>query len=90
MRLFIDDIRDAPSSEWTVARSNTEAVRVLWLYKDAVAEISIDHDISHQVVVNGVSRPYPCNETFIPACHFIGALYQGQGLHAPKVTIHTA
>lgn len=44
MKLFIDDIRVAPQG-WVLARTITEAIRILATQK--VEEVSLDHDIAY-------------------------------------------
>lgn len=46
MKLFVDDIRKPPDDTWTVARTVTEAIRLLSRFSHW-DEISLDHDISH-------------------------------------------
>lgn len=62
MKLWVDDIRPAPADDWHIAKSVTEAIRALSNFDFEI--ISLDHDISHQVQVGRVSRPYPCEEGF--------------------------
>ena len=82
-RLFCDDIRPAPDG-WHLARTVTEAVRVL--SGGDVEEVSLDHDISHDIRLGSVHRPFPCEETFEPVARYIAAT-QCPDL---KITIHTA
>ena len=42
--LFIDDLRDAPSGEWIVTRSSSEAIAVMREH-GCPARISFDHDL---------------------------------------------
>ena len=90
IKLFVDDIRNAPDTSWVVARTVTDAIRTLaqWEVKD----ISLDHDISHQVAIGKVSRPYPCDECFCAVAYFIGELTAGrlQGVEPPNITLHTS
>jgi hypothetical protein len=58
MKLFIDDLRNAPDDSWIVVRTVTGAIRALATME--VDIISLDHDISHQVSVDGNSRPFAC------------------------------
>lgn len=44
MKLWVDDIRVAPQG-WVLARTITEAIRMLAILK--VEEISLDHDIAY-------------------------------------------
>ena len=87
MKLYIDDIRYGPDNTWTVARTVNEAIRAIDRFE--FDEISIDHDISHQVVVGKLSRPYPCNETFGAVAYFIGQKYFGVE-KLPKITLHSS
>lgn len=45
MKLFVDDLRVAPEG-WVLARTITEAIRILATQK--VEEVSLDHDIAYQ------------------------------------------
>lgn len=95
MKLFVDDIRTPPDESWTLVRTVTEAIRAIARFD--FEEISLDHDISHEVSIgNHVSRPFPCGETYAAVAYYIAAKYpcspelrllNGQ---APKVTLHTS
>jgi len=95
-KLFVDDIRTAPDETWTVARTITAAISAIATFDFDV--ISLDHDISHQIEMGGLSRPYPCDETFVPVAQFIAEKYQPhehgamcfRGSKTPKIIIHTA
>jgi len=100
IRLWVDDIRPAPEG-WTLARTVTEAIRIL--DENVVEEISLDYDISLSVKVGLIHRPYPCGETFEPVARFIRMMARrGILLHTMnygnagpykqkiKVAIHTA
>lgn len=73
MKLFVDDIRNAPDESWTVARTVNSAIKAIHQFH--FEEISLDHDISHQVHMDELSRPYPCLETFQAVAHYIGMKY---------------
>lgn len=100
MKLWIDDIRNAPDASWTVVRTVNSAVNALSQFDFDV--ISIDHDISHQVQIGtGLERPFPCEETFMSVAHYIGARSllrrvleelpgKGKGPWNPKVIIHSS
>lgn len=97
MKLWVDDIRNAPDETWSVARTVTSAIRALAMFSPE--EISLDHDISHQVAVGELSRLYPCAETFQAVAHYIAekyilkaqlAIYESNEAWNPKVTIHTS
>ena len=98
MKLYIDDIRDVPDGSWTLARTITEAIRTIDNYSKEITHISLDHDISHDVEVDGVNRPFPCKENFTAVARYIGAMYsryprfggfERSGKY-PIITIHSA
>lgn len=86
IRLWVDDIRKEPEG-WVRAKTVTEAIRIL--DTQDIVEVSLDHDISHYVEVNGLARPYPCGETFEPVARFISWRWALQP-DLPKITLHTA
>lgn len=101
MKLWVDDIRNAPDESWNVARTVTAAVRAIARFE--FEEISLDHDISHQIHMDELSRPFPCLETFMPVVYFIAEKYwqdrampENMGVRvmsthlAPKITLHTS
>lgn len=88
MKLFVDDIRNAHNGNWTVARTVDSAIAFISQYGDSIDEISLDHDISHQVGMGKISRPYPCAETFTPVARFMREYYKNGT--EPKVTIHSS
>src|SRR5690606_35868960 len=87
MKLFVDDIRNAPDDSWQVARTNEKACTFIYQFKPET--ISLDHDISHQVGMEGLSRPYPCNDTFMPVAYMIWALSKSAA-YLPNVILHTS
>lgn len=88
MRLWVDDIRHAPDNSWMVARTVTTAINAIAQFGAQFTEISLDHDISHQIEMAGMSRPFACSETFTPVAWFVAFYYQDGKL--PKITVHTA
>lgn len=88
MKLWVDDIRNAPDDTWHVARTVLEAIRAIARYRTEITEISLDHDISHQVQIGNLSRPYPCDETFASVAYFIAVVYNEDS--QPKIFLHTA
>lgn len=82
IKLYVDDLRKCPSG-WVLARTVTEAIRLL--ATQDISAVSLDHDISHSVEVREISRPYPCGETFEPVAWYLKAI----GFRGP-VTLHTA
>lgn len=89
MKLFVDDIRNAPDDTWTVARTVTDAIRVIARFGDEIKHISLDHDISHQIHMGDMSRPFPCGDAFQGVAYFMGQYYRLR-YAIPRVTIHSA
>lgn len=94
MKIFVDDIRAVPDDSWHLAKSATAAIRAIARFD--FDEISLDHDISHQVSIgNTPGRPFPCEETFQAVAYFIGEKY---GIHngssvegrVPKLYVHSS
>lgn len=89
MKLFVDDIRNAPDDTWTVARTVNSAIKAIARFNFEV--ISLDHDISHQVTVGALGRPYPCEETFQAVAYFIGEHCRDWNItESPKIILHTS
>ncbi len=81
MKLWIDDLRDAPDDSWTEVRKVEPAIRLLAHH--LIEEISIDHDIENR----------PDDETFKPIAYFIGMKFLFRAAvrdpWTPKITIHS-
>lgn len=90
MKLWIDDVRDAPDDSWTVIRKVEAATALICNFQ--LDEISLDHDIENR----------PADETYMPLAYVIGLKYQGMQEMSdfktgfgtkvqtvPKVTIHS-
>lgn len=97
MKLFVDDIRTPPDDTWHICRNISSAIRALDMFYEDVEEINLDHDISHQVVVGKMSRPYPCDETFETVARYLAVLKRYQDARQdehriwnPKIQIHTS
>ena len=89
MKLFVDDLRNC-SSEWTLARTNTEAIRLL--RTGYVTECSIDHDIcvaNFDLISDVVKKRLRIGEeTFQPVVYYIIAMKPED--RPKKVILHTA
>jgi len=89
MRLFCDDLRICPEG-WTLARTNTEAIRLL--ASGYVSEISIDHDIcvpNVEFIKESVRKRLAMGEeTFQPIVYYICLMKPED--RPKKITIHTA
>ncbi len=88
MKLWVDDIRPAPDESWTVAKTVNSAIKAIHAFQ--FEEISLDHDISHQVTIGELGRPYPCNETFQAVAYYIAEQWRDKTIGRPKITIHTS
>jgi hypothetical protein len=82
IKLFVDDYREIPDSSWHLAKTITEAIRILSgpMYVEVV---SLDHDIIFRPGKHGFSE-----ENFSTVARYISLLPQER---LPKiVAIHTA
>lgn len=84
MKLWIDDMRDAPDESWTEIRKVQPGIEFLNHYGDQVTEISIDHDIENR----------PDDETFMPLCYYITLMSAASRIAKdtywkPKVNVHS-
>jgi hypothetical protein len=84
LKLFVDDIRRAPD-EWCLARTITEAIRIL--ATNRVDEVSLDHDIAH--LVNGLEASYStCPENYSAVAWYIAAMCVDD--RPKRIRIHSA
>lgn len=88
MKLWVDDIRNAPDDTWHVSRTAIEAIRAIARYRNEITDISLDHDISHQVHLDILSRPFPCKETFASVAYYIAEVYSIRS--QPNIVLHTS
>lgn len=88
IKLFVDDLRPAPEG-WVLVRTVTEAIRLIDTQE--ISDISLDHDISMKVSVNGEARPFKSEETFEPVARFlrekITTSYKGRRI---RIILHSA
>lgn len=101
MKLFVDDLRDAPNG-WTLARTPGDAIRMLATMR--FEEISLDHDAGAEERAgedNFQSVAYFIGEKFFtnkPSEGFFDYMQEHapEGMHIarpswyPKITIHSA
>jgi hypothetical protein len=89
MKLYVDDLRKCPEG-WTLARNNTEAIRLL--ATGYVEEISIDHDIcvpNVEFIDNSVRKRLAIGEeTFQPVAYYLAAMKPE--LRPVVINFHTA
>jgi len=90
LKLYIDDLRRVPDDTWTLARTNTEAIR--FLATGQVTEVSCDHDICTPFsgeLSDGVKRRLQIGqETFQPVAYYIAAM--SPCCRPAKINFHTA
>lgn len=90
MKLYIDDLRKVPDDTWTLARTNTEAIRLL--ATGYVEEVSCDHDICvanfGQISVPLRRRLAIGEETFQPVIYYIAAMKPED--RPKKIILHSA
>lgn len=93
MKLWHDDIREAPDDTWTVARTNEQALALL--SEGGVIEASLDHDLGfaedgHELAVAMVERDVVPPVVNIHSWNPAGAERMAATLHeggCPTVTI---
>ena len=86
LKLFVDDIRNAPDDTWILERTITGAIRKLSMMQFDV--VSLDHDISLAVKVGLIYRPFPCDETYEPVARYLALMPEDT---KPKsIILHTA
>lgn len=90
MKVYVDDLRRLPDNTWTLARTNTEAIRLL--ATGYVTEISIDHDICTpfmgELSKSVTRRLMIGQETFQPVAYYLVAMKPE--FRPSKITFHTA
>lgn len=89
MKLYVDDIRDAPQG-FTLVREINEAINFINRYRYELEVISLDHDISLEVEVGRTYRPFPSPETYRAVAMYIKEVYKHTPEDMPKVILHSA
>ncbi len=82
MRLFVDDIRPAPTG-WELARTVSKAIRLL--DTQVVTELSLDHDIACYLFAG---QSHTSDETFEGVARFVANLPKER--RPKRIYIHTA
>lgn len=80
MKLFVDDLR-TPWDGWVLARTITEAIRIL--ATQVVDEVSLDHDIGCRLITG---QEHSSNETFEPVARYLAIM----GEKRPCIKFHTS
>ncbi len=88
MKLWIDDVRDAPDETWRVVRNNDQAIRAIEMHGHNLTHVSLDHDINQS------------NDTFKSTAYYLALLvgtikeeqmYRGDGIsYNPIITVHSS
>ena len=78
IRVWLDDVRDAPAAGWTRAFTAREAVALL--EAGGVVEISLDHDLGDEAT---------CGNGYQVACWIEEAVAM-RGVAAPTIRVHSA
>jgi len=50
MKIYVDDIRNAPDESWTVIRDPLMAIWVIQSYGEEIEHLSLDHDLAFKDV----------------------------------------
>ena len=90
MKLFIDDIHTSPNDSWNICRTVLSAVSALDMFWEQITDIALDHDISHQIVMGEMSRPFACPETFEVVARYVATLKKLHPEWSPAISIHTS
>ncbi len=90
MKIYVDDIRTSPDDSWNICRTALSAVSALDMFWEQIVEITLDHDISHQIVMGEMSRPFACPETFEIVARHVALLKKLHVEWSPAVSIHTS
>lgn len=90
MKLFIDDIRQAPDG-WERRRTITDAIRLL--HNGVVEELSLDHDICHGILGNdiedgGHGKICTCPENYSSLAYVVAMM--NQEFRPKKIYLHSA
>jgi hypothetical protein len=89
MKLYVDDIRDAPDDSWMLAKSIDSAISFIERYGSTITHLSLDHDISIGIKTKGYIRPYPSPDTFKAVAKYAALYYQTKG-SPPQFFTHSA
>jgi hypothetical protein len=83
IKVYVDDLRKCPEG-WTLARTNTDAIRLL--HNQEVEEISIDHDICfYNRSIHFIKE---VAETFKPIAYYLSVMPKEK--RPQKVYLHSA
>jgi|SRR5665213_247162 hypothetical protein len=89
MKLYVDDLRKCPEG-WTLARNNTDAIRLL--STGYVTDISVDHDIcvpfSGELSDSVRKRLEIGKETFQPVAFYLSVM--PEAMRPTVIKFHTA
>lgn len=90
MKLWVDDIRPAPKG-WTRAETISEAINLINLYGKLFTHVSLDHDISIPVKVDGEWYNRPSPDTFkVVAEYYVEWYHNREHVQPPVFTTHSS
>lgn len=75
MKLYLDDVRNAPDDSWTLVRTYKECLNTLEKNWYEIKEISLDHDLGdeyfngYRILLYMESRVEEEGETYVPKIH---------------------
>jgi hypothetical protein len=84
MKIWLDDIRDAPDDSWTIARNADEFRELFHQNLEQIDEISFDHDIASYDIHGNEITGYTC------LCWVEKIWYNDNTFVVPKMTVHSA
>jgi hypothetical protein len=84
MKIWLDDIRDAPDETWIVARNAEKFKELLEAHWRDIQEISFDHDIASFDIFGEEITGYHC------LCWVEKIWYNDCTFVVPKMSVHSA
>ena len=76
IKIWLDDVRDAPDDSWTIARTYDECVNILMFTLDCVSDISLDHDLGEEKTGYDIAK-------------LIEELVQDYNYFPPRIFVHS-
>lgn len=83
MKIWLDDIRPAPSDEWIVLRRGNALCGMLMAHDGKVEMVSFDHDLAHFEGDKELTG-------YVWLCQIEAAVADGLIRHPPKMEVHSA
>jgi hypothetical protein len=83
MKIWLDDVRDAPDDSWICLRTGRALAGMLLIHQEEIEEISFDHDLGDwdgDVELTG----------YVWLCQIEAMVENGTLTKIPKLSIHSA